>query len=83
LKPGFGRVFFSFGAGNLRFPARMTSTARRVAQTSTNCAKNEHFAAHLTSVKGTLTFLQSFVGARQHTVVATTQHAAAVNQTYL
>jgi hypothetical protein len=37
----------------------------------------------LTPVKAALTFLQVFVGARQHTVVATTQHAAAVNQTYL
>jgi len=48
-----------------------------------NWSDTEHSAARLTSVKGALTFLQAFVGARQHTVVATTQHAAAVNQTYL
>jgi hypothetical protein len=30
-----------------------------------------------------LTFLQLFVGARQHLVVATSQHATANNQTYL
>jgi hypothetical protein len=75
--------------------ARMTSTAREIARktaddvyglhggANNNWSDTEQSAARLTSVKAALTFLQSFVGARQHTVVATTQHAAAVNQTYL
>jgi hypothetical protein len=82
LKPGFGRVFFCIWRGKSAI-SRADDVYGPHEGAYNNCSDTEHAAAHLTSVKAALTFLQSFVGARQHTVVATTQHAAAGNQTYL